>query len=226
MRDWMATVETHALHHRQRRRAAPVPDDGPRFPVGHRPARRRQQCLRADRPAARRGGRLRRRRQQLGRHVLPLRRRHARSNWSASRPAAAAPRPGEHAATLSHGQPGVLHGTLQLRPAGRRRPDRAGAFGLGRPRLSRRRPRAQLLEGQRPGALHQRRRRRGAARRFDLCSPAGRHPAGPGDGPRRRRGDAHRGRSGPRTTWWSSASPAAATRTASRWPSLQGEEIE
>ena len=35
----------HALHHRQRRRPAPVPDDGPRFPGGHRPARRRQQCL-------------------------------------------------------------------------------------------------------------------------------------------------------------------------------------
>ena len=67
-------VETHALHHRQRRRPAPVPDDGPRFPVGHRP-RDAAAVPGTDRPAARRGRRLRRRRQQLGRHVLPVRRR-------------------------------------------------------------------------------------------------------------------------------------------------------
>ena len=30
-------VERHALHHRQRRRPAPVPDDRPRLPGGHRP---------------------------------------------------------------------------------------------------------------------------------------------------------------------------------------------
>ena len=59
-----------------------------------------------------------------------------------------------------HGQPGVLHGTLQLRPAGRRRPDGGRAFGLGRPRLSRRRPRPSGRTG--PGALHQHQRRRGA----------------------------------------------------------------
>ena len=95
----------HALHHRQRRRPAPVPDDGPRLPVGHR--RGDEGAVpRADRPAAGRGRRLRRRRQQRGRHVLPVRRRHAASSWSASRPAARAQKYGEHAATLSLRQAG------------------------------------------------------------------------------------------------------------------------
>ena len=103
---------------------APVSDDGPRFPVGDRP-RDTPAVPGADRPSARRGRGLRRRRQQLGRHVLSVRRPMARSSWSASRPAAAAPAPGEHAATLGHGQPGVLHGSFSyvLQDAGR--PDRA-----------------------------------------------------------------------------------------------------
>ena len=66
----------------------------------------------ADGPAARRGRGLRRRRQQRGRHVLPVSSTTPRSSWSASRRAAAAPPTGEHAATLSHGKPGVLHGTF------------------------------------------------------------------------------------------------------------------
>ena len=37
MRDWMGSSKPDALHHRQRRRPAPVPDDRPRLPVGHRP---------------------------------------------------------------------------------------------------------------------------------------------------------------------------------------------
>ena len=40
MRDWMGSSQADALHHRQRRRPASVPDDRPRLPVGHRPGDR------------------------------------------------------------------------------------------------------------------------------------------------------------------------------------------
>ena len=66
----------HALPLRHRRRAAPVPDDGPRLLPRHR--RRGPGAVpRADRPAARRGRRLRRRRLQRDRHLprVPRRRR-------------------------------------------------------------------------------------------------------------------------------------------------------
>ena len=193
MRDWMATRRAHALHHRQRRRPAPVPDDGPRLPVGHRPgdagssaSSRSAGCPTSSSPASAAAAT----RPACSTRSSTTR----RSSWSASRPAAAAPNAGEHAATLSHGKPGVLHGTLQLRPAGRRRPDRRRPLRLRRPRLPRRRPRAQLLEGHRPRPLHQRQRRRGPEGVRPVL-PAGRHPARAGDGPRRRRGDAHRGAS-------------------------------
>ena len=78
-----------ALHHRLGGRAAPVPADRPRFPVGHRP-RGPRAIARPDRPAARPGRGLRRRRQQRGRHVLSVHRRRRASSCSASRPAAAA----------------------------------------------------------------------------------------------------------------------------------------
>ena len=107
---------------------------------------------------------------------------------------------------------------LQLRPAGRRRPDGRRALGLGRPRLPRRRPGAQLLEGQRPRALHQRRRRRGAGG-ASTCAAGWRASCRrwrrPTRSSRRCGIAAQRGR---RTTSSWSASPAAATRTATRWP--------
>ena len=173
---------------------------------------------RADRPAAGCGRRLRRRRQQRGRHVLPVRRRHAGRTGRRRGRRRGPSKYGEHAATLSHGKPGVLHGTLQLRAAGRRRPDGPRAFGLGRPRLPRRRPGAQLLEGHRPRALHAAWTTTGALEGFRLCCRLeGILPAletahavveamriaasRPKDGRRRR-----------------SASPAAATRTVRRSP--------
>ncbi len=61
----------HALHHRQRHRAASVSDDGPRFSVGHWP-RNARAGGRFVWPAARLRGRLRRRRQQRGGHVLSI----------------------------------------------------------------------------------------------------------------------------------------------------------
>ena len=70
---------------------------------------------------------------------------------------------GEHAATLEPRQArrAARHVQLCLQDADGQ--TAAGAFGLGGPGLSRRRAGAQLLEGQRPGALYQRRRRRGLA---------------------------------------------------------------
>ena len=55
--------------------------------------------------------------------------------------------PGDHAATLSLRPARRAARQLQLRAAGRRRPDRRRALRLGRARLSRRGPGAQLLEG-------------------------------------------------------------------------------
>ena len=146
------------------------------------------------------------------------------SSWSASRPAAAASGRASMPPRSAYGQPGVLHGTLQLRAAGRRRPDRRGAFGLGRARLSRRRPGAQLLERHAaacatPASATTRRCR------LPPVLAAGGHFAGPGDGPRRGRGACGLPPSAsPRMSWWS-VSPAAATRIATRWPGCQKSEI-
>ena len=168
----------------------------------------------ADRPAARRGRRLRRRRQQRGRHVLSVRRPTQAWSWSASRPAAAAQarRPCRHA-QLRPARRAARQ--LQLRPAGRRRPDGDVHSRLGRPRLSRRRPRAQLLERHRPRPYTSVRDDE-ALDAFDALARAGRHPARPGKLARRGRGDEARRRSGSRTRSSSSASPAAATRTRPR----------
>ena len=43
-RDWVTTVGAHALLHRLGRRPAPVPDDGPRLPAGHRRRGPRSRC--------------------------------------------------------------------------------------------------------------------------------------------------------------------------------------
>ena len=71
---------------------------------------------------------------------------------------------GHHAPRSARARPGVLHGSLQLPAAGRGRPGRAGPLGLGRARLSGRRPGAQLSAGHRPGELRVGHRRRGARR--------------------------------------------------------------
>ena len=64
----------HVLHHRHRRRPAPVSDDGARLPARDR-RRMPGADARDDRPPARRGDRLRRRRQQRDGHLLPVHRR-------------------------------------------------------------------------------------------------------------------------------------------------------
>ena len=77
---------------------------------------------------------------------------------------------------------------LQLRDAGRRRPNVRRPLDVGRPRLPRRRPGAQLLERHRPRHVHElpRRRRAGRVRR---ARPQRRHPARARKLARRRQGD-------------------------------------
>ena len=151
MRDWMATVETHALHHRQRRRAAPVPADGARLPVGDRPRDDRSSAWSrsagcptwwspASAAAATRPACSTRSSSDAGVELVGV---------EAGGAVRSGGRPRRHAVVRPAGRAARQ---LQLRPAGRRRPDCRRAFDLGRPRLSRRRPRTQLLEGHRAGS--------------------------------------------------------------------------
>ncbi len=73
MRDWMASVEQHALHPRFGRRTASVSADRARFPVGDR-TRDDPAVPRPTRATARSGRGLRGRRQQRRRDVLSVRR--------------------------------------------------------------------------------------------------------------------------------------------------------
>ena len=122
---------------------ASLPHDGARFSQGDRRGSAPPDSG-SRRPPARRDLRLRGRRQQRHRHLprLPAGRR--AWSWSASKPAAAATRIGEHAARFRGGAPGVLQGAYSYRAAGRRRPDRAHAFRFRRAGLRHDRPRARL----------------------------------------------------------------------------------
>ena len=92
---------------------------------------------------------------------------------------------GEHAATLTAGEPGILHGSRVVRPAGRGGPDHRAVLDLGRTRLPGHRPRALVPQGQRPRRVPRGDRRRGHAGRCGCC-PAPR---------------ASSRRSSPRTRW-------------------------
>ena len=79
------------------------------------------------------------------------------SSWSASRPAAAGPGPGQHAATLGFGKPGVLHGTFSYvlqDDDGQTAAVHSVSAGLDYPGVG---PEHSHVEGHRPRALHQRR---------------------------------------------------------------------
>ena len=184
----------HALHHRQRRRAASVSDDGPRFPVGHRPRdagssawSRSAGCPTSSSPAS--AAAATRPACSTRSSATPP------SSWSASRPAAAATRRAStprRSATASpacctarfsyvlqddDGQTADVHSVsagLDYPGVG---PEHSYWKDSGRVRYTSVGD-DEALEG------------------FSPVLAAGRHPAGPGDGPRRRRGDAHRGRSG------------------------------
>jgi tryptophan synthase beta chain len=108
MRDWVTNVESTFYILGTAAGPHPYPDAGARFPVRHR--RRMQGADGRDaRPPAGCGDRLRRRRLQRHRHLPPLYfgrrcapdRRRSRWHGIAS---------GKHAAPLSAGTPGVLHG--------------------------------------------------------------------------------------------------------------------
>ncbi len=71
----------------------------------------------------------------------------------------------QHAASIAGGRPGVLHGNRTYLLMNERRPDRRGAFDLGRPRLSRHRARACLAQRCRPRQISFGDRRRGARTR-------------------------------------------------------------
>ena len=177
----------HALHHRQRRRPAPVPDDGPRLPERASAARRRQQCLEqiGRLPDVRR--RLRRRRHQRGRHVLPVRRRRRRGagRRRSRRPRQRARRARGHAHARQARRAARQLSATSCRTTTARPPTSTRVSR--RPRLPRRRPRAQLLEGHRPRAIHVSITDAEALDGFQLCAQARRHPAGAGNGPRGRR---------------------------------------
>ena len=86
-----------------------------------------------------------------------------------------------HAATLSKGTPGVLHGARSYLLQDARRPDAGSPFDFGGPRLSRRRPGTFLAEGYRPGEIFLR-HRPGGAGRLHAAVQAGRHHSGAGIG--------------------------------------------
>jgi tryptophan synthase beta chain len=94
-------------------------------------------------------------------------------------------RAGDHSATLGFGKPGILHGTFSYVLQDEDGQTAACSLRLGRAGLSGGRPRTQLLEGQRPRSLHQRRRCRRLGQLPPLLSPGG-HPACSGDSSRRR----------------------------------------
>ena len=90
-----------------------------------------------------------------------------------------------HAATLSKGTPGVLHGARSYLLQDPRRPDHRGAFDFRRARLSRRRSGAFLAQGSGPGEIFFR-HRPGSAGRLRGAEQAGRHHSGAGIGACRR----------------------------------------
>ena len=120
---------------------------------------------------------------------------------------------GQHAAPLTAGQPGRRAARQpHLSDAGRERPDHRDAFDLGRPRLSRRRPRACLAEGQRARRVRGDHRRRGACAHSTTCaaSKASSRRWNPAMRWLMRRSSRRRW---PRTRCCWSICPAAATRT-------------
>ncbi len=127
---------------------------------------------------------------------------------------------GEHAASLTQGPARRAPRQLQLRAPGRRRPDLGRPLDLGRSGLSGRRPRAQLLERDRPGPLRQHHRQRGP-RRLQPHRQARRNPAGARIEPRGRPGP-----QGSQATWdlarsWSSACRDGAIRMRMKSPGCE-----
>ena len=110
LRDWVTHVDTTFYVNRLRRRPPPLPHDSPRL-QRHHWRRSAPSNAKRNRPPTRRHHRLRRRRLKRHGHLPPLHRRtRRRPHRRRSRAAPASPH-GHHAATLSTGAPGVLHGS-------------------------------------------------------------------------------------------------------------------
>ncbi len=109
LRDWVTNVADTFYCIGTAAGPHPYPGHGPRFPVRHRPRGARADAG-ARGPPAGFAHRLHRRRLQRHRAVPPLPRRQGRRDLSAWKPQATASPTGEHAASLTGGRPGVLHG--------------------------------------------------------------------------------------------------------------------
>ncbi|KAK0360270.1 hypothetical protein LTR94_027961, partial [Friedmanniomyces endolithicus] len=178
----------HLLHHRHRRRTAPLSRTGPRLPERDR-ARGARADAGAHRAAARPAGRRDRRRIERDRAVpcVPGRqRRRDAGRRGGRRRSGRAPcrQPGGRLPRRAPRQ-------QDLSAAGRRRPDRGGAFDLRRSRLSGHRPRTCVAEGYRPRRIHVGHRSRGAGRLPAFVPDGGDHPCA-GTGARDRGGHAPR----------------------------------
>ena len=110
MRDWMSSRRNDALHSRLGRRPASVSADRARFPIGHRPRNDRAIAASnsADCPnlvvACVGGG------SNAAGMFYPLVE-HAEVELVGVEAGGRSAKPGDHAAPLSHGSPGVLHGS-------------------------------------------------------------------------------------------------------------------
>ena len=210
----------HLLHHRHGRRPASVSDDGARLPVGHRP-RVQSRCRRSPGASPTRWS--------PASAAAPTR---WASSTRTSRRGCAADRrrgrrrgleSGKHAATLQRGRARRAARQSHLSAAGRRRPDHRDAFGLGRARLPRRRPRARVAEGQRPRRI--RRRTDDEALPAFHAAAARRHHSGARIEPRAGATRPSSRRRCRRTRFCWSTSRAAATRTCIPSPIAQGIKL-
>ena len=124
-----------------------------------------------DRPPARRGDRLRRRRQQRDGHLLSV---HRSRGDAPDRRRGGRRRPRDRPARGldQRRQPGRTARQSHLPAAGRERPDHRDPFDLGRPRLSRRRPRARLSARHRPRRVRERRPTTRRSPRSIACAAA------------------------------------------------------
>ena len=216
MRDWMGSSEDDALHDRQRRRPAPVPDDRPRLPVGHRP-RGPAAVPGPARPPARRRRRLRRRRLERRGDVLSV---HRRRRGRADRRRGRRPRARASATTPpASRRDGPACCTAASATSSRTTTARPSdvhsiSAGLDYPGVG---PEHSYWKDMRPRPLREHHRRRGPGR-LPRPWPAARASCRPWNratpSPRRSRRPAG---SAP-ARCWSSASPAAATRTPTRSP--------
>ena len=182
LRDWVTNVRTTYYCIGLHRRPPPVPDDGPRPPVGDR-----ARGAAAARRAPRRARGLRGRRVQRARPLLPVPRRPRGPPGRRGGGGRGAPeRPPRGAALGGYSRRASRQPVL--RDPGRGRPGPARPFHLGGARLPGRRARALLAAGHRPRRVRRGDRRGGARRPGSPHAARGHHPGarvGPRRGPRR-----------------------------------------